>query len=63
MFIIPLQTLFVVGILLHVVRPAVRASVCSSIRNVLFLSYLEDSLLDSHQTLLTCSYMQDKYFK
>ena len=25
--------------------------------------YLEESLLDFHQTLQTCSYMQDKYFR
>ena len=39
----------------HVVRAYVRASV----RNVLFSYYLEESLLDFHQTLQTCSYMQD----
>ena len=53
----PLQTLFVVGILFSC--PSVRASVC----NVLFPQYLEESLLDFHLTLQTCSYMQDKYFK
>ena len=38
----------------HVVR--------ASVRNV-FFEYLEESLLDFHQTLQTCSYMQDKYFR
>ena len=38
---------------------AVRASV----HNVLFPSYLEESLLDFHQTLQTCYYMHDKYLK
>ena len=37
-------------------------SVRPSVRNVLFF-YLEESLLDFHQTLQTCSYMQDKYFR
>ena len=40
-----------------------RLSVSVSVRNVLFPSYLEESLLDFHQTLQTCSYMQDNYFK
>ena len=35
----------------------------ASVRNVLFPKYLEESLLDFHQTLQTCSYMQDKYFR
>ena len=38
-------------------------SVLPSVRNVLFPQYLEESLLDFHQTLQTCSYMQDKYFR
>ena len=38
-------------------------SVRASVRNVLFPSYLEESLLDFHQTLQTCLYMQDKYFR
>ena len=62
----PMQTLFVVGILFSrspCVCPCVRASLCPSVRNVLFPQYLEESLLDFHQTLQTCSYMQDKYFK
>ena len=28
-----------------------------------FPLYLEESLLDFHQTLQTCSYMQDKHFR
>ena len=36
-------------------------SVCVPVHNVLFPLYLEESLLDFHQTLQTCSYMQDKY--
>ena len=43
----------------HVVRLSVRPSV----RNILFPLYLEESLLDFHQTLQTCLYMQDKYFR
>ena len=39
------------------------ASVCASVPNVLFPKYLKESLLDFHQTLQTCSYMQDKYFR
>ena len=32
--------------------------------NVLFpFKYLEESLLEFHQTLQTCLYIQDKYFK
>ena len=53
---------FVEGILFSrcpCVRPCVRPSVC----NVLFLKYLEESLMDFHQTLQTCSYMQDIYFR
>ena len=38
----------------HVVRPS---------RRFASLKYLEESMLDFHQTLQTCSYMQDKYFK
>ena len=38
---------------------SVRVSVC----NILFPKYLEELLLDFHQTLQTCSYIQDKYFK
>ena len=34
-----------------------------SVRNVLFPYYLGESLLDFHQILQTCSYMQDKYFR
>ena len=66
----PPQTLFVVCILFSrspCVRPAARTSVRpsarTSVRNVLFPKYLNESLLDLHQTLQTCSYMQDKYFK
>ena len=39
------------------VRPSVRPSVM-----LCFLNILEESLLYFHQTLQTCSYMQDKYF-
>ena len=46
----------------YVVHPCVRPSVCACLRNVLF-QYLKESLLDFHQTLQTCSYMQDKYFR
>ena len=42
-------------------------SVCASIRLCVcpngFVSLIEESLLDFHQTLQTYSYMQDKYFK
>ena len=41
------------------VRVCVRRAVC----NVLLPKYLEESWLDFHHTLQTCSYMQDKYFK
>ena len=58
----PPQTLFVVGILFSRC-PSVLASVRASVRNVLFFKYLEESLLDFHQTLQICSYMQDKYFR
>ena len=34
-------------------------SVRASVRNILVFFYLEESLLDFHQTLQTCSYMQD----
>ena len=57
----PPQTLFVVGILFSRC-PCVRPCVRPSVRNVLVFKYLEESLLDFHQTLQTCSYMQDKYF-
>ena len=49
-------TLFVLGILFFTL------SVRASLFNVLFPLYLEESLLDFHQTLQTCSYMQHKYF-
>ena len=39
----------------HVVR--------ASVRNILFPYYREESSLDFHQTLQTCSYMQDKHFE
>ena len=45
------------------VRVCVRTCVLQSVRNVLFPKYLEESLLDFHQTLQTCSYMQDKYLR
>ena len=38
-------------------------SVRASVHNVLFPLYLEESSLDFHQPLQTCSYMQDKYFR
>ena len=40
---------------LDVVRASVRPSVT--------FCFLNNSLLDFHQTLQTCSYMQDKYFR
>ena len=40
-----------------------RLSVCPSVRNILFFLNLEESLLDFHQTVQTCSYMQDKFFR
>ena len=58
----PPQTLFVVGILFSRC-PSVRASVHPSVSNVLFFQYLEELSLDFHQTLQTCSNMQDKYFR
>ena len=45
----------------HVVRPCVRPSVRASV-TFCFLNILK-SLLYFHQTLQTCSYMQDKYFR
>ena len=61
-FLYPPKTLFVVGTLFSCC-PCVRPCVRPSVRKVLFPSYLEESLLDFHQTLQTCSYMQDKYFR
>ena len=56
-FLYPPQTLFVGGILFSRC-PSVRASV-----TLCFLNNSEESLPDFHQTLQTCSYMQDKYFR
>ena len=56
-FYTPPQTLFVGGILFSRC-PSVRPSV-----TLCFLNNLEESLPDFHQTLQTCSYMQDKYFR
>ena len=45
------------------VRVCVRPSVRLSVRLSVTFCFLEESLLDFHQTLQTCLYMQDKYFR
>ena len=44
------------------VHPSIQTNERKCVRNVLFLVYLEESLMEFHQTLQKLSYVQGKYY-